>query len=163
MCVKKTLTSVEAMSKLNKARNMELDAGNYYSNKIMEFNLIQSQIETRKLMHSLKLTSKQLGNETEECRKNINLWTHRNLEFLALFTAAVSFIISGITIGAKVHADPKEMAGLLLLLFGCTTSVLIMFDGIISVPIGKENRKKYYVVGGLCVLFILTGILMIIL
>lgn len=67
----------------------------------------------------------------------INQATHKNIEYLALFSAVICIFVTT----ASVESTPLEMAGLIMVLLGCIVSLFIIFNLFTKLSKGGFSSK----------------------
>ena len=145
----------EAELCLNKARSLESKSLKYYSNRIALYERFQMQLEIKQLLYSVKPIRQQIDDFEEKIERSL----HKNLEYLALFSAVISIIIGTISIAGRIEI------GVIVALFGCVACSVSIFETLnlynffyfkISTSSQKPKRIKGYI--GLYIGVFLLGI-----
>lgn len=151
----------EAELCLNKARSLESKSLKYYSNRIALYERFQMQLEIKQLLYSVKPIRQQIDDFEEKIERSL----HKNLEYLALFSAVISIIIGTISIAGRIEIGASALIGVIVALFGCVACSVSIFETLnlynffyfkISTSSQKPKRIKGYI--GLYIGVFLLGI-----
>ena len=151
----------EAELYLNKARSLESKSLKYYSNRTALYERFQVQLEIKQLLYSVKPIRQQIGDFEEKLERSL----HKNLEYLALFSAVISIIIGTISIAGWIEIGASALIGVIVALFGCVACSVSIFETLnlynffyfkISTSSQKPKRIKGYI--GLYIGMFLLGI-----